>query len=137
MSLPVAWSLFRPQNEQKPGKILVASQYYVPDPTTTAVYMTAIAEGLAVDHQVVALSGSRNSKSNPGQDQKKPAVIEIHNWTPPKEARDRDIAIRLRMFLSTFVQARPNDIVFCVTNPFTLPDAVIFAAKLRGAATRC
>jgi hypothetical protein len=31
---------------QKPGKILVASQYYVPDPTTTAVYMTAIAEGI-------------------------------------------------------------------------------------------
>jgi colanic acid biosynthesis glycosyl transferase WcaI len=124
---------------QKPGKILVASQYYVPDPTTTAAYMTAIAEGLAVDHQVVALSGSRNSKSNPGQDQKKPAVIEIHNWTPPKGALiRRAIAISLfavRMFLSTFVQARRNDIVFCVTNPFTLPYAVIFAAKLRGAAT--
>jgi hypothetical protein len=39
------------------------------------------------------------------------------------------------MFLSTLMQARRNDIVFCVTNPFTLPYAVIFAAKLRGAAT--
>ena len=46
---------------QKPGKILVVSQHYVPDPTTTAVYMAAIAEGLAVDNEVVVLSGSLNS----------------------------------------------------------------------------
>jgi colanic acid biosynthesis glycosyl transferase WcaI len=40
---------------QKPGKILVASQYYLPDSTTTAVYLAAIAEGLAVDNRVVVL----------------------------------------------------------------------------------
>jgi colanic acid biosynthesis glycosyl transferase WcaI len=124
---------------QKPGKILVASQYYLPDSTTTAVYLAAIAEGLAVDNRVVVLSGSPNSRSNAGEDQKKPTVIEIQNWTPPKDALiRRAIAISLfalRMFLSTLMQARQNDIVFCVTNPFTLPYAVIFSAKLRGAAT--
>jgi len=33
------------------------------------------------------------------------------------------------------MRARRNDIVLCVTTPFTLPYAVVFAAKLRGAAT--
>jgi len=124
---------------QKPGKILVASQYYLPDSTTTAVYLAAIAEGLAVDNRVVVLSGSPNSRSNAGEDQKKPTVIEIQNWTPPKDALiRRAIAISLfalRMFLSTLMQARQNDIVLCVTTPFTLPYAVICSAKLRGAAT--
>ena len=123
---------------QKPGKILVVSQHYVPDPTTTAVYMAAIAEGLAVDNEVVVLSGSPNSGSRPDQARNKPRVIEIRNWTPQKDALiRRAIAISLlalRMFLSTLLRARRNDVVFCVTTPFTLPYAVILAAKLRGAA---
>jgi putative colanic acid biosynthesis glycosyltransferase WcaI len=123
----------------KPGKIVVASQYYVPDPSTTSVYFTAIAEGLAADRPVVVLSGSSDSRSDAGADQKKPTVFEIPNWTPPKDALiRRAIAVSLfalRMFLATLTQARRNDIVFCVTNPFTLPYAVMSAAKLRGAAT--
>jgi hypothetical protein len=43
---------------QKPGKILVVTQHYPPDSNTTAVYLAAIAEGLAVDGKVVVLSGS-------------------------------------------------------------------------------
>ena len=124
---------------QKPGKILVVSQYYVPDPSTTAVYMTAIAEGLAEDNEVVVLTSSPNSGSRASEDPKKPTVIEIRNWTPQKDALvKRAIAISLlalRMFFSTLLRARRTDIVFCVTTPFTLPYAVILAAKLRGAAT--
>jgi hypothetical protein len=33
------------------------------------------------------------------------------------------------------MRATHNDAVFCVTTPFTLPYAVVLAAKLRGAAT--
>jgi colanic acid biosynthesis glycosyl transferase WcaI len=124
---------------QKPGKILVASQYYVPDSSTTATYMAAIAEGLAIDYQVVVLSGSPNSESKASTDQKNPTVIEIQNWIPQKNALIRRAIsitlLALRMFFSILMQARRNDIVFCVTTPFTLPYAVIFAAKLRGAAT--
>jgi colanic acid biosynthesis glycosyl transferase WcaI len=124
---------------QKPGKILVASQYYAPDSSTTSVYIAAIAEGLAIDNQVVVLSGSSNSMFKAGEEQKKPTVIEIQNWTPQKDALlRRAISISLlalRMFLSTLMHARRNDIVFCVTTPFTMPYAVISAAKLRGAAT--
>jgi glycosyltransferase involved in cell wall biosynthesis len=40
----------------------------------------------------------------------------------------------LRSFYSTFLQAKRGDIVFCVTSPFTLPYAVMVAARLRRAA---
>lgn len=124
---------------QKPGKLLVASQHYLPDISTTAVYMTAIAEDLAVDRRVVVLSGSPGSGSRAGTDQTNPTVIELQSWIPQKTALIRRAIsislLALRMFFSTLVRARRNDIVFCVTTPFTMPYAVMLAAKLRGAAT--
>ena len=123
----------------KPGKILVASQYYPPDSSSTATYIAAIAEGLASDHEVVVLSASPDSNPMASAARSKPKVIEIKTWTPRKEALvQRAIAISLlalRMFLATLVRARHNDAVFCVTNPFTLPYGVVLAAKLRSAAT--
>jgi colanic acid biosynthesis glycosyl transferase WcaI len=124
---------------QKLGKILVASQYYVPDSNTTATYMAAIAEGLAIDHEVMVLSGSPYSGSKTGKGRTNPMVIEIQNWTAPKDALIRRTItislLALRMFFSTLVRVKRNDIVFCVTAPFTLPYGVILAAKLRGATT--
>jgi colanic acid biosynthesis glycosyl transferase WcaI len=123
----------------KPGKILIACQYYLPDSSTTAVYTTAIAQGLAVDRPVVVLSASPHSASEAGADRKTPTVIEIPNPAAPKNALIRRAIsislLALRMFFSTLAHAKRNDIVFCVTTPFTLPYAVILAAKLRGAAT--
>jgi colanic acid biosynthesis glycosyl transferase WcaI len=124
---------------QKPKKILIASQHYLPDSTTTAVYMTAIAEGLATDNEVVVLSGSPNSGSKVGGNRTKPTVIEIQNWIPQKDALvKRTISISLlaiRMFFSTLRRAGTDHIVLGVTAPFTLPYALILAAKLRGSAT--
>src|SRR5258708_21506212 len=124
---------------QKTPKILVASQHYPPDSSTTAVYIAAIAEGLAIDNQVVVLSGSPNSMSKPSDDPAKPEVIEIPNWTAPKGALvRRAVAVSLfalRMFFAVLTRATRNDAVFCVTTPFTLPYAVVLAAKLRGATT--
>lgn len=123
----------------KPGKILVASQHYPPDSSTTAVYIAAIAEGLASDSKVLVLSGSPNSRSNASDEPARPEVIEIPNWAPQKNALiRRALAISLfasRMFFSVLMRATRNDAVFCVTTPFTLPYAVVLAAKLRGAAT--
>jgi colanic acid biosynthesis glycosyl transferase WcaI len=137
--LPGRYPVIKMTTMQKPGKVLVASQYYLPDSSTTSVYMAAIVDGLAADREVVVLSGSPGSMSRPGEGRKKPSIIEIRNWTPRKDALiRRSIAIlllALRMFFSTLAQARRNDIVFCVTTPVTLPYAVILAARLRGAAT--
>ncbi len=122
---------------QDAGKILVASQFYPPDASTTAAYIAAIAEAFAVDNPVLVLSGSANSATE--RRDGKPEVVEIRSWTPQKDALiRRAIAISLlalKMFFATLKRARRNDIVFCVTTPFTVPYAVVLAAKLRGAAT--
>ena len=124
---------------KNPGKILVASQHYPPDSSTTAVYIAAIAEGLAVDSKVVVLSGSPDAGAKASVDAARPEVVEIANWTPPKDALiRRALAISLfalRMFCSVLMRTTRNDAVFCVTTPFTLPYSVVLAAKLRGAAT--
>src|ERR1700676_2602058 len=104
---------------QNPGKVLVATQHYPPDSSTTAVYIGAIACGLADDNQVVVLSGSPGSATRPGNDPKAPEVIEIPNWSAQKDALiRRAIAISLfalRMFFSVLTRATRHDVVFCVT----------------------
>jgi glycosyltransferase involved in cell wall biosynthesis len=122
----------------KPGKILIACQHYPPDSSTTGVYIAAIAEALAIDNRVVVLSGSARS-SHKGNAAGGPEIVEIRNWMPQKDALiRRSIAISwfaLKMFFSTLTRAGRGDIVFCLTTPFTVPYAVVLAAKLRGAAT--
>src|ERR1035437_3878919 len=43
---------------RKPDKIVIVSQYYAPDHSTTATYMTAIAKGLRTDFEVLVISGT-------------------------------------------------------------------------------
>ena len=124
------------------SKVIIVSQYYAPDPSTTAVYMTAIAETLARDMPVVVLSGTAPaapSARSAGEAQHRPSVIPIRCRQPRKSAlASRAVAMALfaiRTFFSTLRRARREDVVFCVTSPFTLPYAVIVAARLRGAAT--
>jgi len=118
------------------GKILVVTQHYPPDPTTTATYIGEIARALAADRHVVVLSGSPNSATNGTAD---PQVIEIAGAAAPKDALvRRAIAISwlaIRMFVATLRRAQRQDVVFCVTTPFTLPYGVMLAARLRAAAT--
>jgi len=124
---------------QKSGKILVVTQHYPPDSSTTAVYLGAIAEGLTDNGKVVVLSGSPNSAAQESAIRKNLEVVEIPNWSAQKDDLvRRAIAISLfalRMFFATLTRAARNDVVFCVTTPFTLPYAAVLAARLRGAAT--
>lgn len=119
-------------------KLIIATQFYPPHTSTTSVYLGKIAEGLAAENKVVVISATPNSTSqcaNPSS----PAVIEIRSWNPKKSAlAQRGFAVCLlaiRMFFSVVRRARSRDIVFCITTPFTLPYAVILAAKLRQATT--
>ncbi len=118
------------------GKILVVSQHYPPDPTTTATYIGEIARALAADRRVVVLSGSPRSATSGNAN---PEVVEIAGAAAPKYAlARRAIAISwlaIRMCLATLRRTERQDVVFCVTTPFTLPYGVMLAAKLRGAAT--
>ncbi|MGY8685026.1 glycosyltransferase family 4 protein [Bradyrhizobium sp. UFLA05-153] len=118
-------------------RLIIAAQFYPPDATTTAVYVGKIAESLARDREVVVISATPGSRAagQPG----KPEIVELKSWNPRKSAIVlRAAAICLlaaQMFFSVLQRARPGDIVFCVTTPFTLPYTVLLAARLRGAKT--
>jgi putative colanic acid biosynthesis glycosyltransferase WcaI len=60
---------------QKSGKVVVVSQHYPPDPSTTAAIMAAISERVAREAEVLVLSGTAGSAAAAG----KPAVVEVGN----------------------------------------------------------
>jgi colanic acid biosynthesis glycosyl transferase WcaI len=120
-----------------PGKIVVVSQYYAPDPSTTATYMTAIANGLSTVSDVLVIAGTPRSASIGQSESGRTVVAEIRTRTTEKDALvQRTIAmilLTLKMFFATLKNVTKNDVVLCVTTPFILPYAVVLAAKLRRA----
>jgi len=122
---------------QSPAKIVVASQHYPPDPSTTAAIMAEIACRLALGHDVVVLSGTQGalpaSQTGPG----KPRVVAVKNQMPGKAVLIRrasaEILFALRTFFALTKVLKRGDVVLTVTAPFMLPYAVAAAAKLKGA----
>ncbi|WP_027566828.1 glycosyltransferase family 4 protein [Bradyrhizobium sp. URHA0013] len=122
---------------QPRGKIVVASQHYPPDPSTTAAIMAEIACRIAGDHEVVVLSGSSGalpaSQTGPG----KPRVVAVKNRMAGKAALVRrgasELLFAVRTFLALTRELRRGDVVLTVTAPFMLPYAVAAAARLKGA----
>src|SRR6266481_7160302 len=77
----------RKRRMDKPGKIVVVSQHYPPDPTTTAAIMAEIAGHLAADHSVLVLSGTPGSRAAAAAaPSHRAAVVEIKNRIPAKAA---------------------------------------------------
>ena len=122
---------------QSQGKIVVASQHYPPDPSTTAAIMAEIACRLAAEHEVVVLSGSPGalpaSQTGPG----KPRVVAVKNRMAGKAALIRrgvsELLFVARTFFALIRELKAGDVVLTVTAPFMLPYAVAAAARLRGA----
>ena len=121
---------------RNPGKIVIVSQHYAPDPSTTATYLTAIAEGLATDYQVLVISGTAGSAS-PGDGKNRPRVVEVKNRVTEKHALVRRaitmILFSIKVFFATLRHVSKNDVVLCVTTPFSVPYPVTLATKLRDA----
>lgn len=119
------------------GKIVIISQYYAPDPSTTATYMTAIAKGLNADCDVVVISGTAHSASIAPFRPTQPFVVEVRALAPEKAALIRRaiaaVLFCIKTFFATLKYVTKNDAVLCVTTPFTLPYSVTLAARLRGA----
>ena len=122
---------------RKSGKLIIVSEYYAPDRSTTATYVTAIAEGLSADTEVLVISGTAHSASVAPLKTNYPRVVEVGMWAPEKDALVRRavavVLFSVKIFFATLKHATKNDIVLSVTNPFTLPYSVTLAAKLRGA----
>ena len=122
---------------RKPAKIVVVSQHYLPDRSTTAAIMSAIAGHLAKEASVLVLSGTPGSKSSQPVSSGKPTVVEIKNRMPGKAALFKraiaEVSFTLRTALALLMRLRRGDVVLTVTAPFMLPYAVAAAARLRRA----
>ncbi len=122
---------------QKPGKIVVASQHYPPDRSTTAAIMSAISGHLARDAPVLVLSGMAGSASIETEGSHRPDVIEVKNRMPGKAALIKravaEILFMIRIFLALLRQLQRGDVAITVTAPFVLPYAVVAAARLKRA----
>lgn len=124
---------------QRAGKIVLVTQHYAPFPSTTAGYMTDIARALAQKNRVVVISSSPDSASKLPPAPGEPEVIEIRSWWPKKSALvSRSFAavlFSIQVFIAVLKQARSEDVLLCVTTPFTLPYTVTLAARLRRTAS--
>ena len=120
---------------QKSGKVVVVSQHYPPDPSTTAAIMAAISERVAREHEVLVLSGTAGSASKAAAG--KPPVVEVKNWMPGKGALLKralaELLFTIRMFFALLMKLRRGDVALTVPAPFMLPYAFAAAAKLKGA----
>ena len=125
-------------DRQGRGKVVLVTQHYAPFPSTTSGYMTDIAKELAQTRRVLVISSSPDSATKlltPGE----PEVIEIKSWWPKKSALvSRSFAavlFSIQVFFAVLKHARREDVLLCVTTPFTLPYTVALAARLRRAAS--
>ena len=120
---------------QKSGKVVVVSQHYPPDPSTTAAIMAAIGERVAREAEVLVLSGTAGSAAKAAAG--RPQVVEVRNWMPGKAALIKralaELLFTVRMFAALLVKLRRGDVALTVPAPFMLPYAFAAAAKLKGA----
>ena len=120
---------------QKPVKVVVASQHYPPDPSTTAAIMAAISERVAREAEVVVLSGTAGSAASARVGD--PEIAEVRNWMPGKAALGKralaELLFTMRMFFVLLTRLRRGDVALTVPAPFMLPYAFAAAAKWKGA----
>ena len=135
----VLFRLFQNTSMHGSGKIVIVSHHFAPDPTTTATYLTAIAKGLSSNWDVFVISGTKHFASEFPSKKNQPRVVEVGAWAPEKTALVRRVIaivfFSVKTFFATFKHVAKNDVVLCVTTPFTLPYSVTLAAKLRRAST--
>jgi colanic acid biosynthesis glycosyl transferase WcaI len=122
---------------QQTAKIVVVSQHYPPDGSTTAAIMAVIASHLTAQAPVLVLSGSPGSALYQAVGPDQPVVVDIKNWLPAKAALMRravaESLFTLRVFVALLRKLRRGDVAITVPAPFMLPYAVAAAARLKRA----
>jgi glycosyltransferase involved in cell wall biosynthesis len=120
---------------QQPGKVIVVSQHYPPDPSTTAAIMASISKRLAREADVLVLSGTAGSAAMAAS--RTPAVMDVRNWMPGKAALGKralaELLFSIRIFFVLLARLRRGDVTLTVPAPFMLPYAFAAAARLKGA----
>jgi colanic acid biosynthesis glycosyl transferase WcaI len=122
---------------QNTAKIVVVSQHYPPDQSTTAAIMAAIAGHLVAQAPVLVVSGTPGSASPETAGPGRPVVVEVKNRIPAKAALIRraaaEVLFTLRVFAALLLRLRRGDVALTVPAPFMLPYAVAAAARVKRA----
>jgi colanic acid biosynthesis glycosyl transferase WcaI len=122
---------------QTTAKIVVVSQHYPPDQSTTAAIMAVIAGHLAAQAPVLVVSGTPGSASDETTVKDRPVVVEVKNRIPAKAALIRravaEALFTMRVFVALLRKLRRGDVALTVPAPFMLPYAVAAAARLKRA----
>jgi colanic acid biosynthesis glycosyl transferase WcaI len=125
-------------------RVVVFSELYWPEDTSTGFFVTGIAEGLAEEHEVLVFCaqptyGQRGLRCPPLE---RHHNVEIRRVTSTTFAHDRPLGRALNSLTITAAlsfhalrRLRADDQVLVVTNPPLLPYAVMLASRLRRA--RC
>lgn len=123
------------------SKILVLSEIFFPEFTSTGYFLTKIAEGLSDNYVVQSVTGPISSDSQIADvfDEEKINRIKIHrcrgtefdkNWFPGRVVNG--ITRSLSIFFKAFLLCDRQDIIFVVTNPPLLPFFALLLAWLKG-----
>jgi glycosyltransferase involved in cell wall biosynthesis len=125
----------------KDTRVVVVSELYWPEDTSTGFFVTGIAEGLAEGHEVVALCArptySRRGARVPERELRRGVRIERVRSTTFSHQRAlgrvlNALTVTLALFLRALAVLRRGDRALVVTNPPLLPYAILLAARLRG-----
>jgi colanic acid biosynthesis glycosyl transferase WcaI len=130
--------------ESKNPRVVVFSELYWPEDTSTGFFMTGIAEGLAAEHEVLAVCAqptySKRGARVPRAETHNGVHIERVASTTFGHQRAlgralNAVTVTLGLFFRALATLRPGDRALVVTNPPLLPYAVLLAARLRGSET--
>ena len=119
----------------------VITELYWPEQTSTAHYLTGIAEGLALTTRTSVICGQPGyeDKAARAPKREKRREVSISRCGGTKLSKDRlvfrlvnAVTITLSIFLHAIRNFRRGDRVLVVTNPPFLPFAIAIAARLRG-----
>ncbi|MEM9218616.1 MAG: glycosyltransferase family 4 protein [Cyanobacteria bacterium P01_F01_bin.150] len=123
-------------------KVLVLSEIFFPEVTSTGYFLTKIAEGLSNSYAVKVLAGpiANESQITDVLDEDKIRQIEIHrcngtefdkNWLPGRILNG--ITRSFAIFYESLKLCDRGDIIFVVTNPPLLPFFALLLSWLKGA----
>lgn len=124
--------------------IWIVSELYYPEDTSTGHYMTLIAEGIGRTIEVKVVCGQPNYSQRHirAPRNERHNGVEIHRCWSTRLNKDvlsfrvvNALTAAIFMFLAVLRRIAPADVVLVGTNPPTLPFAIAWACRLRGA--RC
>lgn len=123
------------------ARILVLTELFYPEKTSTAYFLTAIAQGLVTDYPVTVFTGASLYDSQASSLAQNTVVkeVEIHrcrgttfnkNWLPGRLVNGCTRAISI--FFTALWQCHASDVILVVTNPPLLPLMAWLLKTLKG-----